>query len=95
MTELNTESDMIASSISQQLKLERTPSKRTMCLDSLDWFAVPVHSFNFEGRRKIYSPMGIFCSVMIYIIMLMMIADRFIMFVRGENLAITQYEREA
>ena len=41
---------------------------KNKCLDSVDLFSRPVHSFTFEGRSHIYSVPGVFCSVLALIL---------------------------
>jgi hypothetical protein len=44
-------------------------SNRDKQLDNFDRFASNVNLNNFEGRKSIYSSVGIACSVFFYIVM--------------------------
>jgi hypothetical protein len=68
-------------------------SRKNEILDSMDWFAKPVHTFNFEGRTRIHSPVGVFCSIIIYSLMLLLIADRTFLFVFGIGPSISTYRQ--
>jgi hypothetical protein len=58
----------------------------------LDWFAKPIQQFNFEGRSKIYTPPGVVCSIVLYIAMVALIADRSMQFYSRANAMITMHE---
>jgi hypothetical protein len=62
-----------------QLKVNKSERrlKRKTKWDNLDFFAAPVDSFNFEGRRRIHSKFGLTCSIILYTFILTLILERF------------------
>ena len=47
-------------------------------MDKLDFYGAHISRFNFEGRNRIHSPIGIFCSVFTLIILAFYTMNAFI-----------------
>ena len=54
-------------------------------LDSQDLFAASVKSFNFEGRQRVHTPLGIFVTFMYTVFLYSYGAKMFLKLVSGDN----------
>jgi hypothetical protein len=61
--------------------------------DSRDFFATPVQSFNFEGRKKLHTSIGVFCSQIVTILMLAYASQRCVVLFTKANPNIITFER--
>ena len=53
--------------------------------DDIDMFAIDIPMFNFEGRPKIGTSFGTFCSIVLKILLLGLTTVKFIHLVTGNN----------
>jgi hypothetical protein len=59
--------------------------KQTEWMDSFDLYSMELPEFNFEGRKKIGSPVGVFISVIVNILVLTMATIKFIQLLESNS----------
>jgi hypothetical protein len=52
--------------------------KQTEWMDSFDLYSIELPEFNFEGRKKIGSPVGVFISVIVFTLVLTITIIKFV-----------------
>jgi hypothetical protein len=64
-----------------KLKSKKPLSAATKWMDGFDMFAASVPGFNFEGRKKVHSPIGVFLSLILSVMLCGIFALKFIVFI--------------